>query len=200
MKKQLTTTFIIIAIIIILIAGIAIYKYTMAKQTPNPVVVLETSQGNITLELNAAKAPVTVANFMSYVKDGTYNGTVFHRVIAGFMIQGGGFSVDGNEKPTKAPIKIESDNGLSNDIGTIAMARTSDPNSATDQFFINTNDNSFLNKESSSDGYGYAVFGKVISGMDVVKKIEKANTTIKFRMEDWPVSDVVIKKVDIKSS
>jgi len=196
-KKSNKTIIFIIAIIIIilLIAGFAYYKMTgnAIMSTKNPQILIETSEGNITLELYADKAPITVANFLSYVEDGTYENTVFHRVIKGFMIQGGGFTTAGQEKPTKSPIKLESNNGLKNDAGTIAMARTNVPDSATDQFFINTVNNDFLNYAPSN--HGYAVFGKVVSGMDVVKKIEASQTTTKNKMEDWPVKDVVIKKV-----
>ena len=160
-------------------------------------VMIKTSVGDISLELYPDKAPITVANFLAYVNDKTYDGTVFHRVIPHFMIQGGGFTPDGKQKPTKAPIKLESDNGLNNDAYTIAMARTNVPNSATDQFFINTVDNSFLNKATSQDGNGYAVFGKVVSGKDVVSKIEGVSTTTKFGMQDWPVTDVKIISVSV---
>ncbi|MBQ1764564.1 MAG: peptidylprolyl isomerase, partial [Aquincola sp.] len=132
---------------------------------------LDTSMGAIVLELDADKAPKTVANFVEYVKAGHYNGTVFHRVIDGFMIQGGGMDASMNERPTRAPIPLESRNGLVNARGTVAMARTMDPNSATAQFFINLKDNSFLDQANSRDGNGYAVFVKVVSGMDVVDKI-----------------------------
>ncbi|MFH1221681.1 MAG: peptidylprolyl isomerase [Candidatus Micrarchaeota archaeon] len=158
-------------------------------------VVLETSMGNIEIELNRAKAPVTVENFVTYVKAGQYDGTVFHRVIKGFMIQGGGFA-GGKEKPVQAPIKLESNNGLKNTAGTVAMARTNDPNSATSQFFINVADNSFLDYTPSNPGY--AVFGKVTSGMDVVKKIEAVQTASRGNYDDWPVQDVVIQKAYMK--
>jgi peptidyl-prolyl cis-trans isomerase A (cyclophilin A)/peptidyl-prolyl cis-trans isomerase B (cyclophilin B) len=147
----------------------------------DPQVDLRTNLGTIRLELYPAKAPKTVANFLEYVKDGQYNGTVFHRVIDGFMIQGGGFDKDFHQKKTRPPIPNEAQSGvkagLKNDVGTIAMARTADPNSATAQFFINVNDNGFLNwGDARSDGSGYAVFGKVVSGMDVVNKIAKLPT------------------------
>jgi peptidyl-prolyl cis-trans isomerase A (cyclophilin A) len=143
----------------------------------DPQVDLRTSLGTIRLELYPEKAPKTVENFLQYVKDGHYNGTVFHRVIDGFMIQGGGMTPAMQQKPTRKPIPIESKNGLKNEIGTLAMARTSDPNSATSQFFINVADNSFLNwGHPRGDGNGYAVFGKVVSGMDVVTKIAKTPT------------------------
>lgn len=169
----------------------------MNNQNANPIVVMETTKGNIEIELNQTKAPITVKNFKAYVSGGFYEGTVFHRVIPGFMIQGGGFTTTGVQKENLPPIQIESSNGLSNLTGTIAMARTNDPNSATSQFFINTKDNLFLNYVNS-DNPGYAVFGKVISGMDVVYEIEKVKTTNKFGMQDWPVDDVKITKVYFK--
>ena len=161
----------------------------------NPKVTMETSLGKITLELYPEKAPVTVANFLSYVDEGFYNGTIFHRVIRGFMIQGGGFTESMQEKPTRAPITNEADNGLKNERGTIAMARTPDPNSATAQFFINAKGNTFLNfKNKSPEGYGYCVFGKVTKGLDVVDTIEKTPTTTKGFYQDVPAKPVVIKK------
>ena len=142
----------------------------------DPQVDLKTNVGTIRLELYPAKAPKTVANFLQYVKDGHYNGTVFHRVIDGFMIQGGGFDKSYRQKPTRDPVANEAKNGLKNDLGTIAMARTSAPHSASAQFFINVKNNDFLNSASSQDGWGYAVFGKVVSGLDVVMKIAKTPT------------------------
>jgi peptidyl-prolyl cis-trans isomerase A (cyclophilin A) len=161
-------------------------------------VTLTTSQGEIVIELDAAKAPKTVANFVQYVKAGHYNGTIFHRVIENFMVQGGGFSADMKEKPTGAPIQLESRNGLTNTRGTVAMARTADPNSATAQFFINVKDNDFLNAAASRDGNGYAVFGKVIAGMDVVDKIRSVRTGSKGMFQDVPVEPVLISKAVIK--
>ena len=158
-----------------------------------PVVVIETSVGDITVELDAAKAPISVENFLGYVKDGFYSGTIFHRVIKGFMVQGGGMTAGGQPKATKAPIRNEATNGLSNARGTIAMARTNEVNSATSQFFINTVDNTGLDHKSVSN-FGYCVFGKVIAGMDVVDKIERAPT----KPGDWPVDPVVIKNVKLK--
>jgi len=161
----------------------------------NPKVILETSMGNITLELYPDKAPATVKNFLAYVDDKFYDGTVFHRVISGFMIQGGGMTAEMDEKATRAPVRNEADNGLKNDRGTISMARTPDPNSATAQFFINAKDNTFLNFRSKTmDGYGYCVFGKVTSGMDVVEAIEKTPTTTKGFHQDVPVKPVIIQK------
>lgn len=145
--------------------------------TKAPIVKLHTTLGDILIELDAVKAPVSAANFVAYVKDGQYDGTIFHRIIKGFMAQGGGFAEDWKQKPTKAPIKNEADNGLLNNRGTIAMARTSEPQSATAQFFINLVDNDFLNFRSPTpQGYGYAVFGKVTSGMDVVDKMTEVPT------------------------
>jgi len=159
-------------------------------------VKLETSMGDITIELDAENAPITVNNFLGYVSEGFYDGLIFHRVIKGFMIQGGGFTPDMDQKDTKAPIKIESSNGLKNDRGTIAMARTSVPNSATSQFFINHADNSFLNYAGPGNP-GYAVFGKVIEGMDVVDKIALVQTTRRSGMDDVPVEVVVIESAKI---
>ncbi len=161
------------------------------------IVVLETSEGEIEVELNRRVAPASAENFVQYVKSGFYDGLVFHRVIKNFMIQGGGFSPAGNEKPTKPPVAFEADNGLKNDLGTIAMARTNDPGSATSQFFINLKNNDFLNHSASNDGY--AVFGKVTSGLDVVKKIGECKTTTKGFFEDWPAKDIVIKKASYRA-
>jgi cyclophilin family peptidyl-prolyl cis-trans isomerase len=169
-----------------------------AKEGGNPVVLIKTSMGDITIELDKAKAPVTVDNFLAYVNDKFYDGTVYHRVIPAFMIQGGGFDKDMTQKKTKAPIKNEADNGLKNLNGTIAMARTSDPNSATAQFFINTKDNAFLDhRNETPQGYGYAVFGKVVNGQDVVKKIEQVQTTTKGPFENVPVTPVIIESIRV---
>lgn len=157
--------------------------------------VIETSMGNIELSLDERKAPVTVANFVGYAQKGFYNNTIFHRVIDGFMIQGGGFTPDMLEKPTGSPIANEADNGLTNTVGTIAMARTNDPDSATSQFFINLVDNAPLNH--SQESYGYAVFGKVSKGMDVVQRIGKVRTGFKTGHQDVPLQPVLIKKVRI---
>jgi len=142
----------------------------------DPQVDLKTNMGTIRLELYPAKAPKTVENFLQYVKDGHFNGTIFHRVIDGFMIQGGGFDKSYKQKPTRPPIENEAKNGLKNDLGTVAMARTNAPHSASSQFFINGKNNDFLNAASAQDGWGYTVFGKVVSGMDVVTKISKTPT------------------------
>ncbi len=167
-----------------------------AQQVAHPSVLFKTSEGDIRVELYPEKAPKTVDNFLAYVKAGQYNGTIFHRVIRGFMIQGGGFTSSFVEKPTRAPIPLESRNGLKNVAGTIAMARTSDPNSATAQFFINTVDNSNLDYPNP-DGNGYAVFGKVTQGMDVVKKIEAAPTTSRGPMSDVPQKEIVIESASV---
>jgi len=157
----------------------------------DPQVDLKTNHGTIRLELYPAKAPKTVENFLQYVKDGHFNGTIFHRVIENFMIQGGGFDKSMRQKPTRAPIENEAKNGLKNDLGTIAMARTGAPHSASAQFFINTKNNDFLNYPGQ-DGWGYAVFGKVVSGMDVVTKIAKVATGNSGGMGDVPREAVVI--------
>jgi cyclophilin family peptidyl-prolyl cis-trans isomerase len=161
-------------------------------------IVITTSMGPIEAELYPDKAPVTVKNFMEYVKKKHYDGTIFHRVIPTFMIQGGGFTPDMKEKATGAGISNEGGNGLKNERGTLAMARTSDPNSATAQFFINVKDNGFLNREQSQDGAGYAVFGKVTKGMDVVDKIKDVPTTTKGPFENVPTKPVVIQSIKLK--
>ena len=161
-------------------------------------VKLATSAGDIVIELDAAKAPKSVDNFLQYVNAGHYNGTVFHRVIPSFMIQGGGMTADLKEKATRAPIPLESRNGLSNARGTVAMARTNDPNSATAQFFINVKDNERLNAANSPDGNGYAVFGKVVSGMDVVDKIRDVPTASKGPYGDVPTTPVTINKATLE--
>lgn len=161
-------------------------------------VKLATSAGDIVVELDAAKAPKTVANFVDYVKAGHYDGTVFHRVIDNFMIQGGGMTADMKEKATRAPIPLESGNGLDNVRGSIAMARTMDPNSATAQFFINLKDNGFLNKAQSRDGNGYAVFGKVVAGMDVVDRIRAVPTGNKGPHQNVPLEPITINKATVE--
>ena len=160
-------------------------------------VVMETSKGTVKIELDGEKAPNTVANFVQYVEKGHYDGLIFHRVIPNFMIQGGGFSPDMNQKATDAPIKIESKNGLKNVRGSIAMARTGDPNSATSQFFINLKDNSFLDYPGQ-DGYGYTVFGKVSDGMEAVDAIAAAPTGVKGGMRDVPTETIEIKSMKIE--
>ena len=162
------------------------------------LVLLQTSMGDIKLELYPEKAPATVANFVSYVNAGHYNGTIFHRVIGNFMIQGGGFDKDMQQKPTQAPIKNEANNGLKNDSGTIAMARTQDPHSASSQFFINVVNNDFLNYKSENvQGWGYAVFGKVVDGMDVVNKIKAVPTTRAGQYQDVPREPVLIESAKV---
>jgi len=159
---------------------------------------LATSQGDIVVELDPEKAPKTVENFIGYVKSGHYDGTVFHRVIENFMIQGGGMKADMSEKPTRPPIVLESRSGLTNQRGTLAMARTMDPNSASAQFFINLKDNSFLDQANSRDGNGYAVFGKVVSGMDVVDKIKAVPVADKGGHQNVPTTPVLIKKASLE--
>lgn len=168
-----------------------------SAQTDATRVRLNTSMGDIVLELDAARAPKTVENFVQYVKDKHYDGTVFHRVIDGFMIQGGGFTAEMTQKPTRGAIPLEAGNGLKNDRGTIAMARTSNPNSATAQFFINVVDNAMLNAPKP-DGYGYAVFGKVITGMDVVDKIKAVPVGNKGMHQNVPTTPVTILKATLE--
>jgi len=180
-------------VIILSILTFIILVLVILNMNQNPKIKIETSMGDIVVELYPSKAPISVKNFLNYVDEGFYEGTVFHRVMLDFMIQGGGFNENGNQKKTKSPIQLESDNGLKNEIGTIAMARTNQPNSATSQFFINTADNDFLNYGYRDEGY--AVFGKVIEGYDVVEEIENSDTTIKFGMSDWPVEEVLIKSI-----
>jgi cyclophilin family peptidyl-prolyl cis-trans isomerase len=179
---------------------LSMFFLMMVKTTvdASPKAILKTSKGDIEIELNKEKAPISVDNFLSYAKAGFYNGLIFHRVIDGFMIQGGGFSENGIEKsnPSGKGIKNEAGNGLVNEEMTLAMARTSDVNSATSQFFINVANNVFLNhKDESSSGFGYAVFGKVIKGTDVVNKIAKASTKKNGAYADWPEENIVIKEV-----
>jgi peptidyl-prolyl cis-trans isomerase B (cyclophilin B) len=162
------------------------------------MVKLHTNHGTITLELNAEKAPKTVENFLQYARDGFFNGTIFHRVIDGFMIQGGGFEPGMTQKPTREAIENEASNGLKNEAYTVAMARTPNPNSATAQFFINVANNSFLNFTSPTpQGYGYAVFGKVVEGMDVVDKIKKVKTGTRAGHQDVPLEDIIITQAEI---
>ncbi|UCH23224.1 MAG: peptidyl-prolyl cis-trans isomerase [Deltaproteobacteria bacterium] len=180
-----------------MLAVLAVAGTTNAAESSaaGPQVVLETSKGDIVIELFTSKAPLTVDNFLSYVDDKFYNGTIFHRVIPNFMIQGGGFTSDMKQKRTKTPIKNEADNGLKNDRGTIAMARTQDPHSATAQFFINTVNNDFLNyKSQTRQGWGYAVFGRVIKGLKVVDMISGVKTGTHGRFGDVPAQPIVILK------
>ncbi len=165
------------------------------------MVVLHTNYGDIVLELDAEKAPKTVANFLEYVRSGHFDGTIFHRVIDGFMIQGGGFEPGMVQKSTNASIENEADNGLKNDVGTIAMARTMDPHSASAQFFINVKDNDFLNHTGKNNqGWGYCVFGKVIEGMEIVNEIKGVKTTFRAGHQDVPVEDVVIESAEVLES
>jgi cyclophilin family peptidyl-prolyl cis-trans isomerase len=178
---------------LMLLALAGVLAAALPARAANPVVVMETSMGTIKIELFEDKAPVTVKNFLSYVDDKHFDGLVFHRVISNFMIQGGGFEPGMKQKKSKDPIKNEAGNGLSNKRGTLAMARTNDPDSATAQFFINVKDNDFLDKSDKSAGY--AVFGKVIEGMDIVDKIKEVKTARKNGFDDVPVEDVIIKSI-----
>jgi len=176
----------------------AILMTTSNVQADTATVKMETSKGTIVLELDAANAPLTVENFLTYAREGFYDGTIFHRVISNFMIQGGGFTSEMAQKPTHDPIRNEANNGLGNNTGTIAMARTNDPHSATAQFFINVRDNQFLNFSGENpQGWGYAVFGKVTEGMEVVNAIRDVATTTRGPFQDVPVETVTIEKVSI---
>jgi cyclophilin family peptidyl-prolyl cis-trans isomerase len=186
-----------LAIGMLCIAAVLVAPFAHAQD--KQAVVIETSMGDITVELNAKRAPISVENFLTYVKEGFYDGTIFHRVIPNFMVQGGGFTSDMTKKPVHEPIKNEAQNGLKNRKGTLAMARTPEINSATSQFFINTKDNDFLNnKGTSARDYGYAVFAKVTDGMDVVMKIDKVKTGTQAGHQDVPVEAVVIKTIRLK--
>jgi cyclophilin family peptidyl-prolyl cis-trans isomerase len=180
-------------ILTLMVVGMVVTGST--ARAANPVVVMETNMGTIVIELYEDKAPITVKNFLQYVDDKHYDGTIFHRVIDGFMIQGGGYEPGLKERKTRPPIKNESNNGLSNLRGTIAMARTSEPDSATAQFFINVKDNTFLDRANARDKVGYCVFGRVIEGMDVVDKIKAVKTTRKGFHDDVPEKDVIILSV-----
>jgi peptidyl-prolyl cis-trans isomerase A (cyclophilin A) len=181
----------------ILLALLAL-SFSAVAAAANPQVELRTSAGAIVIELDRDKAPLSVENFLQYVKDGHYNGTVFHRVIPGFMVQGGGFTPDMREKATRGQIKNEAGNGLRNLNGTVAMARTPDPHSASSQFFINVSDNAFLDfRGPTQQGYGYAVFGKVIKGMDIVSNIVKVPTAQKGPHGDVPVKPIVIERAQV---
>ena len=182
--------------LLILAAMILCMAISVEAEAKNPQVLMETSMGSIKLELFEQEAPISVKNFLGYVNSGFFSGTLFHRVINGFMIQGGGFGTDFKEKTTRAPIKNEAGNGLKNDRGTIAMARTNAPDSATAQFFINVVNNGMLNRPNP-DGFGYAVFGKVIDGMDVVDKIKGVKTGFANGMADVPMQQVVIKSIKL---
>jgi len=189
---------------IIFLSSLLFLTTTLSFATENKMpntsskVKLTTNLGAITIQLNTEKAPVSSENFLTYVKQGFYNGTIFHRVIKDFMAQGGGFDKDFNQKGTNAPIKNEADNGLTNKRGTLAMARTSDPGSATAQFFINYKDNAFLNHTGPTpSGWGYAVFGEVIEGMDVVDSMAKQPTGNRGAFQDVPKTDIIIEKAEI---
>jgi len=170
----------------------------MQDQISNPTVIFKTSLGTFEAILYQDKAPITVENFLQYAKDKFFDGTIFHRIIPGFMAQGGGFTQDGQQKPTRAPIKNEAENGLKNDRGTLAMARTMVVDSATSQFFINFTDNSSSLDYAGKNNYGYAVFGKVTEGMEVVDSMAKVKTGSRGPFQDWPVEDVIIESVELK--
>ena len=178
--------------------SIALAAAAIAAPALAQKVTLATSLGDIVVELEREKAPKSVDNFLQYVRAGHYNGTVFHRVIDGFMIQGGGYKADLSERATRAPIPLESRNGLSNLRGTLAMARTGIPDSATAQFFINVNDNLFLDQANARDGHGYAVFGRVLQGMEVVDKIRAVPTEAKGANANWPVTPITLKKATVE--
>ena len=186
-----------LTLIVVIVGGMlySVGSLFFGNKAVKVTVIMETSMGTIELELDSEKASVTVANFVEYALDGHFDGTVFHRVIPGFMIQGGGLTSNGAEKSTRGPIVLESSNGLRNVRGTIAMARTSVPDSATSQFFINLVDNSFLDYSTSNDGY--AVFGRVVEGLDVVDAIAGVRTSSRGPYDDWPVQDVVIQEVTV---
>lgn len=179
-----------------MLAALAAASALSAHAQSTPRVKFQTSQGDFVVELQADKAPKTVENFLRYVADKHYEGTIFHRVIDGFMVQGGGFTPAMVQKPTRAPIPLEANNGLKNDIGTIAMARTGNPNSATSQFFINVANNTGLNAPQP-DGYGYAVFGKVVSGMDVIDKIRQGPTSNQGGFQNVPSTPISINSVNL---
>ena len=197
--KQLAGLVMAITVAVAPATGLTQDNPTSKQGADMVTVTMETNKGVITLELDREKAPDSVENFVTYAKSGHYDGTIFHRVIPGFMVQGGGFDSSMQQKDTNPPIKNEAANGLKNDKGTVAMARTNVPDSATSQFFINVKDNDFLNHTSPTpQGWGYAVFGKVTDGMDVVESIENVATANKGGQQDVPVSDVIIEKVTIQ--
>ena len=188
---------IILSLMLLLISTLSFATEKTMTDTQTKV-KLTTSAGEIIIQLNSDKAPISSANFLTYVNEGFYNGTIFHRIIPGFMAQGGGFDVSFKQKSVHDPIKNEADNGLINNRGTLAMARTNDPNSATAQFFINVNDNDFLNHTAhNAQGWGYAVFGKVTDGLDVVDTIRKVKTGNAGFHQDVPAEDVVIEKATV---
>jgi cyclophilin family peptidyl-prolyl cis-trans isomerase len=196
MKKTLLSLSVVLTAILSLVLFTTVKgdKSMNDETSTNPVVIIETTMGNITVELDAKNAPISTANFLAYVDDGYFTDTIFHRVIPNFMIQGGGITADMRDKPSdRAPIQNEANNGLKNDRGTLAMARTNDPHSATSQFFINHKDNDFLNFRSETmQGWGYAVFGKVIDGMDVVDAIAAVKTGNKGGHQDVPLETITI--------
>ena len=197
--KQLAGLVMAITVAVAPATGLTQDNSTSKQGADMVTVTMETNKGVITLELDREKAPDSVENFVTYAKSGHYDGTIFHRVIPGFMIQGGGFDSSMKQKETNPPIKNEAANGLKNDKGTVAMARTNVPDSATSQFFINVKDNDFLNHTSPTpQGWGYAVFGKVTDGIDVVESIENVATANKGGQQDVPVSDVIIEKVTVQ--
>jgi cyclophilin family peptidyl-prolyl cis-trans isomerase len=181
--------------LIVVVASLVALSPAAAQDKKNPVVVIDTFMGKINVELFEDKAPITVKNFLRYVDEKHYDGSIFHHVIADIMVQGGGFDANFKEKPTYEAIKNESDNGVSNKRGTLAMARTPVPDSATAQFFINVKDNEFLDRAKAQDKVGYAVFGQVVDGMDVVDKIRRVETGDRGRHENVPVQDVVIRSI-----
>ena len=186
-------------VIVVIFIFLFLSANSLWAESPNPLVRMETNHGVITLELHPQATPQTVKNFTQYVQDGFYNGTIFHRVIKGFMIQGGGLTANMQKKKTLAPIPNEADSGLKNRRGTIAMARTMNPHSATSQFFINTVDNPFLDHQGKNPkGWGYCVFGKVVDGMDVVDAIERVSTTVKTGRRDVPITPVIIKRAALE--
>jgi len=189
----------ILTAFLVALLGAAVLPAAAQKALNPQKVLLATSAGDIVLELDAERAPKSVANFVAYVKAGHYDGTIFHRVIDNFMIQGGGFTPDMTQKPTRAPIPLESRNGLLNARGTVAMARTMVPDSATAQFFINLKDNAFLDAANSRDGQGYAVFGRVVQGMEVVDKIRAVPTGRKGPHSDVPIEPIVIRKATLEN-
>ncbi|MBI2085326.1 MAG: peptidyl-prolyl cis-trans isomerase [Candidatus Aenigmarchaeota archaeon] len=195
MKKEIVIGVVLLTAVLLFIVSKPIINGQSGNDM-NKIVVLETSKGNVEVQLDNVNAPITTANFLRYVNEGFYNGTIFHRVMPGFMAQGGGFTPNGTEKQTHEAIKLESNNGLKNKRGTIAMARTSVPDSATSQFFINAVDNSFLDYAHGNDGY--AVFGSVTKGMEVVDSILSVKTGDRGSFSDWPLQDIVIKGAYVK--
>ncbi|MDD4983948.1 MAG: peptidylprolyl isomerase [Candidatus ainarchaeum sp.] len=195
-KKLYLSGFLVLILIIAIVFLVFSVAKPKEKEITKEIAVFETTQGTFEIELDRNAAPITVENFVNYVKAGFYDGTVFHRVIPNFVAQAGGYTADGVSKPRGSPIFLESKNGLSNKLGTVAMARTMVENSATSEFYVNLKDNLFL--DYSPETAGYAVFGKVIKGMDIIFKIAELPTKTKYNMEDWPVQDVVITKAYMK--